>query len=93
MTAPHRKEQREALLALLEHSLARGHRRLAIRRYLMLCWQGHVVPPHLRAACNRLVVESPGPEFGRVSRQVRAWQRMLAKDYGGDSPTASASSS
>lgn len=92
VSASHRQEQHEALLDLLEHSLARGHRRLAIRRYLMLCWQGHPVPPRLRAECNRLVAASPTREFGRLAREVRAWQTMLADDYR-VRPNAAASSS
>ncbi len=92
VSTSHRQEQREALLALLEHSLARGHRRLAIRRYLMLCWQGHPVPSRLRAECNRLVIGSTSQEFVRLAHEVRAWQAMLGDDYR-VRPKASASSS
>lgn len=78
---PERRDaQRQALLSLLQHSLARGHRKLVLRRYLMLCWQGHPVPDRMIEACNRIVVASPAREFACISRQVRAWQRMLGED-------------
>lgn len=76
--APLREEQRCALLALLEHSLRRGHWRLAVRRYLMLRAQSHEVPPDCCERCERLIAAASRRELGRIRQQVHEWVCLVA---------------
>lgn len=78
-TPPPREEQRRALLALLDHSLKRGHWRLAVRRYLMLRAQSHEVPPPHAESCERLIASASRRELGRIRQQVHDWVCLLAR--------------
>lgn len=69
--------QREALLDLLERSLRRGHRRLALRHYMMLRVRGHAVPAALREAADGLAARCAPRERRAIAAAVHAWAAML----------------
>ena len=68
----------EILLDLLEQSLARGHWKLALRRYLMLLACGGEVPAAQRAACERHLRRCEPRGLRKMEDDVRAWSRCIA---------------
>jgi hypothetical protein len=71
------REQRAVLLRLLEESLARGHRRMVIRRYLMLKVRGLEVPHALEVTCEELITSRTARDIRRIDAAVREWAWML----------------
>jgi hypothetical protein len=71
------------LLDLLEQSLARGHWKLALRRYLMLLACGCEVPAAQREACERHL---SGASRGACARWRRTCGRGAGASREGDAP-------
>lgn len=69
--------RREALIALLEHSLRRGHFKLVVRRWLMLQACGYDVPEPLRAPCDSALQRCRPAELARIREAVDRWAAML----------------
>ena len=69
--------QRQALIELLARSLKFGHRRLAIRRYLMLKICCHSVPFSLEDSCRVLLAAAKPLEINRIEASVNEWHLML----------------
>jgi hypothetical protein len=76
-TAAVRHETREVLLHQLDFTLARGHWRVAIRRFLMLTVCGFEVPDDLAQACEALTLSCPKGDLQRIRCQVQSWFDML----------------
>jgi len=72
------RSRHEVLLDLLEQSLARGHWKLAVRRYLMLLACGGEVPAAQRAACERHLRRCEPRGLRKMEDDVRAWSRCIA---------------
>ena len=72
------RSRHEVLLDLLEESLARGHWKLAVRRYLMLLACGCEVPEAPRAACERHLRRCEPRGLRKMEDDVRAWSRCIA---------------
>ncbi len=70
-------EREEALLALLERSIRLGHRRLTVRRILMLRACSIEVPQELAPHCLRLMTEIDRKELSQISQSVHEWILML----------------
>jgi len=68
----------EVLLHLLDQSLARGHWKLALRRYLMLLACGCEVPAAQREACERHLHRCEPRGLRKMEEDVRAWSRCIA---------------
>lgn len=71
--------QRAGLLALLQHSRARNHWRVAVRRYLMLRECGYDIPPDITAYCEPLVGRMACAELLRAREAARLWADMAAR--------------
>jgi hypothetical protein len=67
----------EALLRLLLADLSRGHRRLAIRHYLMLKGRGAGLPTVVERRCASILQECPARQRVQISRDVENWLAML----------------
>jgi len=63
---------------LLANSLSRGHRRVAIRRFLMLVACGFDVPVGYKEACKVLGSTCPAGELRRIQASVQAWVDMVS---------------
>lgn len=70
-------EQRRALIALLERDLALGHRRLAMRHYLMLLCRRHKIPQHLHIAMEQLEPAFSRSDLASIEMSVMEWSRMI----------------
>jgi len=70
--------RREALLQLLERSIRLGHRRLAIRRILMLHACAIEVPKEWSGHCRELLLRAERAELSRIHQSVHEWAMMLA---------------
>ncbi|HEX7891802.1 MAG TPA: hypothetical protein VF522_20800 [Ramlibacter sp.] len=68
----------EPLLALLDESLARGHWRVACRRYLMLEACRTDMPRSVRLQCERLLLRCSDRELRRMQVDASRWARMSA---------------
>ena len=76
---PRAERSRDAvLLDLLQQSLARGHWKLALRRYLMLLACGCEVPAAQREACERHLRRCEPRGLRKMEEDVRAWSRCIA---------------
>lgn len=69
----------QALLGLLGMHLRRDHRRLAIRRYLMLDACGFQVPLEFRERCEALLAERPTSDIDLIISQCRTWTNMVSR--------------
>jgi len=67
----------QALQLLLERSMRLGHRRLAIRRYLMMCSQGYSVPALEQSFCEDMMDECTQSDLNRIRSSVKSWADML----------------
>lgn len=64
------REREEVLLQLLRHSIERGHRRLVMRRVLMLEVCGLRVPDALKPYCDRVFEQARAGEVVTIRRAV-----------------------
>jgi hypothetical protein len=71
------RSRQEVLLDLLQESLARGHWKLALRRYLMLLACDCEVPAAQRAICERHLRRCPPRGLRKMEEDVRAWSRCI----------------
>jgi hypothetical protein len=71
------QERAAALLELLKRSIKLGHRRLAIRRILMLRACSIELPPELVPQCHRLMAEAGSKELSQIHQSVDKWVLML----------------
>lgn len=69
---------REVLIQLAEHSLKLGHKKVAVRRYLMLKTCDYHVPDQLAIRCNQLLKEISPRELWKIEAAVREWHQMLS---------------
>ena len=67
-----------SLEALLEQSIRRGHRRVALQRLLMLEARGLPVDPAVRDFCQPLRLSLPLREYDRMRAAAQAWARMVS---------------
>ena len=67
-----------SLEALLEQSIRRGHRRVALQRLLMLEARGLPVDPAVRDFCQPLRLSLPLREYDRMLAAAQAWARMVS---------------
>lgn len=70
---PALREREEALRQLLDHNWMRGHYKLALRYYFMLCHLGLPIPQPQRDYCEQALRRCSPPELRRIQEQVRAW--------------------
>jgi hypothetical protein len=70
-------DQRVVLLRLLEESLARGHSRVAIRRYFMLLIRRLEIPEPVHATCEGLIAKRGAREIVKIEAAVTEWASML----------------
>lgn len=68
-----RRSDNRGLVAMLEESLARGHWRVALRRYAMLNASGQPVPVGLRARCKPLAALMTRRELAQVIADALEW--------------------
>ena len=66
----------EALLASLRESLARGHWKVALQRYLMLQARELGVPESEESRCRRLMASCPEAELRKIRLRAAAWAAM-----------------
>jgi hypothetical protein len=67
-----------SLEALLEQSIRRGQRRVALQRLLMLEARGLPVDPAARDFCQPLRLSLPLREYDRMLAAARDWARMVS---------------
>lgn len=67
-----------SLEALLEQSIRRGHRRVALQRLLMLEARGLPVDPAVRDFCQPVRLSLPLREYDRMLAAAQAWARMVS---------------
>ena len=58
---------------MLEASLARGHWRVAVRRYAMLAASGQPISRDLRERCTKLAGRMTSRELAQVFADARNW--------------------
>jgi hypothetical protein len=67
-----------SLEALLEQSIRRGQRRVALQRLLMLEARGLPVDPAVRDFCQPVRLSLPLREYDRMLAAAQAWARMVS---------------
>lgn len=67
----------DALLALLERDLRRGHTQVAVRHFVMLRALGARIPAETEAQCERLVQCCSARSIGRTLALVERWVAMV----------------
>jgi hypothetical protein len=72
--------RREVLLQLLDESLARGHWKLAVRRFLMLLACDCDVPAEQRSRCEFHLARCREGELRKMEADVQAWRRCVAAE-------------
>lgn len=75
-----------ALLRAMDESLARGHWRVACRRYLMLLASGVAVAAPVRERCDALLERCSLQELVRMRKDAQNWASMLAGSAMGPLP-------
>lgn len=74
------RSRHDVLLALLDDSLARGHWRVALRRFVMLLACGYEVPAHQRALCELHRERCRERELRKMEADAQAWLRCVARN-------------
>ena len=72
-----RQDRSVVLVSLARASLARGHWRVACRRYLMLRSIGSDIPEDLRVTCERHVARLDSAAIRSMTESAQAWADML----------------
>jgi hypothetical protein len=67
---------------MLEASLARGHWRVAVRRYAMLTASGQPISRDLRARCVKLAGRMTSRELAQVFADARNWAAFAGVPLG-----------
>jgi len=73
-----RSEQERYLLEGLAESLARGHYRVALRRYFMLLARELRVPEEIRPQMEQAAQRCKPEELQRMADSGRAWAAMVS---------------
>ena len=68
-----------ALSRLLMDSLRRGHRKVAVRRFLMLRACRSAVAADARAACEATISTLPVAELRRMTDAAQAWAVLVCR--------------
>jgi hypothetical protein len=74
-----RREQERYLLAGLAESFARGHYRVALRRYFMLVARDFDVPDELQPEIERAAVRCTAAEIQKMVDSASAWAAMVSR--------------
>lgn len=79
MLAEARSEQERYLLDGLTESLARGHYKVALRRYFMLVAREFGVPDEIQPEVEQAASRCRPGELQRMADSGRAWAAMVSR--------------
>ena len=79
MKAQARDEQERYLLDGVARSLARGHYKVALRRYYMLVAREFGVPDEIQPDVQRAALRCRPEELQRMADSGRAWAAMVSR--------------